>query len=350
MVNRVAGLVLIVVASLVAQAQAQPVWGCYQSPSGAVYLIGLPGLAPACRPGDTRFPVGSVSRVSSGSGLVGGPITTTGMLAVNTTVARRNAPNNFHGTQTIDGSVAASVSSTSGPTSLAFDRGGLSVRSSAIVGNAIVSLCSLPAVGGADCYGIYAVGNTLGGAFMSDSRGIVATAPQAGLFRGDVSVAGTLTKSAGGFRIDHPLDPANRFLTHSFVESPDMLNLYSGVATLDGDGAAWVDLPDWFEAINGDIRYQLTPIGGPSPDLHIAAEVSKNRFRMAGGRPGAKVSWQLSGIRRDAYAQAHRIRVEEAKTPEERGFYLNPELHGQSGAKQILTRQIRQPSAAGSGK
>jgi hypothetical protein len=44
------------------------------------------------------------------------------------------------------------------------------------------------------------------------------------------------------FRIDHPLDPANKYLNHSAVESPDMKNIYDGVVTLDADGEAVVEL------------------------------------------------------------------------------------------------------------
>ena len=86
----------------------------------------------------------------------------------------------------------------------------------------------------------------------------------AGLFDGDVNVTGTLSKGAGAFRIDHPLDPENKYLSHSFVESPDMKNIYDGVAIFDGAGEAIVTLPDWFEALNEDFRYQLTPMGAGS--------------------------------------------------------------------------------------
>ncbi|MFZ1238418.1 MAG: hypothetical protein WAV66_03650, partial [Anaerolineae bacterium] len=146
----------------------------------------------------------------------------------------------------------------------------------------------------------------------------------AGYFSGRVHVSGTLSKSAGSFRIDHPLDPANQYLSHSFVESPDMMNIYNGNATLDGDGEAWVELPAWFEALNRDFRYQLTPIGGPGPNLYIAQEVKNNRFQIAGGSTGLRVSWQVTGIRQDAYANAHRIPVEEEKPTDERGLYLHP--------------------------
>jgi hypothetical protein len=156
----------------------------------------------------------------------------------------------------------------------------------------------------------------------------------AGYFHGRVHVAGTLSKSAGSFKIDHPLDPENKFLYHSFVESPDMKNIYDGIAVLDSSGEAWVELPEWFEAVNKDFRYQLTCIGGFA-QVYIADEVSENRFKIAGGRSGLKVSWQVTGIRKDAYAEAHRIPVEEAKKPSEQGFYIHPDLFGHDEEKNI---------------
>ena len=145
---------------------------------------------------------------------------------------------------------------------------------------------------------------------------------------GNLHVTGTLSKGAGSFKIDHPLDPANKYLYHSFVESPDMMNVYNGNAALDAKGEAWVEMPKWFEALNRDCRYQLTPIGGPGPNLYVAEEVKGNRFKIAGGTPGLKVSWQLTGIRQDPYANAHRIRVEVDKAPAERGYFLHPKPYG----------------------
>ncbi len=152
---------------------------------------------------------------------------------------------------------------------------------------------------------------------------------------GDLSVGGTVFKGGGSFRIDHPLDPAHKYLSHSFVESPDMMNIYNGNARLDSNGEAWVELPEWLEALNRDFRYQLTALGAPGPSLHIAAEVSGNRFKIAGGRPGGRVSWQVTGIRQDAYAQAHRIKVEQEKAEGQRGYYLHPELFGQPAERGI---------------
>jgi hypothetical protein len=143
--------------------------------------------------------------------------------------------------------------------------------------------------------------------------------------QGNWQVNGTLTKTAGSFKIDHPLDPENKYLYHSFVESPDMMNIYNGNVTLDARGRAWVTLPDWFEALNQDFRYQLTSLGRFAP-VYIAREINGNRFLIAGGRPHGKVSWQVTGIRHDAYANAHRIPVEEAKPATERGTYLYPDL------------------------
>ena len=171
----------------------------------------------------------------------------------------------------------------------------------------------------------------------------------AGYFNGPVHVTGDLSKGGGGFKIDHPLDPANKYLNHSFVESPDRKNLYDGVVVLDGDGAAWVELPEWFEAVNKDFRYQLTPIGAPAPDLYIAQEIERNRFRIAGGEPGLKISWQVAGIRQDRYADAHPMQVEQEKPPEEQGTYLHPAEHGKPQTLGLDYQRNRPPEQFESG-
>jgi hypothetical protein len=150
----------------------------------------------------------------------------------------------------------------------------------------------------------------------------------AGFFSGQAYVSGMLWKAGGGFKIDHPLDPADQYLNHSFVESPDMMNIYNGTILLDAKGEAWVALPDWFEALNQNFHYQLTPIGAPGPNLYIAQEIQDNHFQIAGGAPGTQVSWQVTGIRNDPWAEAHRIPVEQAKPLEEQGTYLHPVEQG----------------------
>jgi hypothetical protein len=179
--------------------------------------------------------------------------------------------------------------------------------------------------------GVVATGGTAG-SFGAAGDGIDAypgnNSALAGYFGGDVTVSGNLSKTGGSFKIDHPLDPANKYLYHSFVESPDMKNIYDGVVVLDGSGEAAVELPEWFEALNRDFRYQLTAVGAPGPNLYIAQEIENNSFRIAGGQPGSKVSWQVTGIRQDAWANAHRIPVEVDKPERERGYYIHPELYG----------------------
>ncbi len=161
------------------------------------------------------------------------------------------------------------------------------------------------------------------------------TSGYAGYFNGSVYITGTLIKGAGSFKIDDPLDPGNKYLSHSFVESPDMMNIYNGIAVLDAKGEAWVQMPKWFEALNRDFRYQLTGISSFAP-VYIGQEMVGNRFKIAGGKPGMKISWQVSGIRHDAYANAHRIGVEENKPVAERGHYLHPELYGQGVEKGVM--------------
>jgi hypothetical protein len=48
-----------------------------------------------------------------------------------------------------------------------------------------------------------------------------------------------------------------------------------------------------------------------------------------------KISWQVIGIRQDAWANAHRIPVEVEKSERERGYYIRPELYGAPGEKSI---------------
>lgn len=162
-----------------------------------------------------------------------------------------------------------------------------------------------------------------------------ATNGLAGHFDGNVEVTGVLSKAGGSFKIDHPLDPENKYLSHSFVESPDMKNIYDGVVSLDTNGEAVVVMPEWFGALNRDFRYLLTALGAPMPGLHIAEETADNRFKISGGMAGMKVSWQVTGIRQDAWANKNRIPVEEHKSEKERGHYLHPEVFGQAEERGI---------------
>jgi hypothetical protein len=178
-----------------------------------------------------------------------------------------------------------------------------------------------------------------------NARGVwgLSTSGRAGVFSGKVFVSGQINKAALAFQIDHPLDPENKYLLHSGVESPDMKNVYDGIAQLDEDGSAWIEMPGWFGEFNGDCRYQLIAIGGSAPDLHVAEEISENRFRIGGGTAGMKVSWQVTGIRKDAWPERNRIVVEEDKPEEARGTYLHPEAFDsrKRGARTTLGRKLR---------
>jgi hypothetical protein len=148
-------------------------------------------------------------------------------------------------------------------------------------------------------------------------------------FMGSVYVDASLyVNGTKNFRIDHPLDPTNKYLNHAAIESSEVLNQYSGNVVLDGKGEGRVEFPVWFAAINEDFRYQLTAIGAPGPNLYVSEEINDNSFTIAGGKPGMKVSWQVTARRNDAYMKAHPYVVEKDKPEGERGYYTDPELYG----------------------
>jgi hypothetical protein len=165
-----------------------------------------------------------------------------------------------------------------------------------------------------------------------------ATNGLAGKFHGDVEITGNLSKGSGSFKIDHPLDPEYKYLSHSFVESPDMMNIYNGTVTTDAHGNAVVELPGYFGALNRDFRYQLTVIGKFAQAI-VAEKIKDNRFRIKTDSPNVEVSWQVTGVRQDAYANQHRIPVEQDKPEQERGLYLYPEAFGKTQEKSVLSAQ-----------
>src|SRR5919112_1668855 len=118
-------------------------------------------------------------------------------------------------------------------------------------------------------YGVTGGSSNSAGLYGQSMKGYAA------ILDGKVKITGNLEKAGGSFKIDHPLDPANKYLHHSFVESPDMKNVYDGVVVLDRKGKAEIELPDWFGILNKDFRYQLTAIGAPGPNLYIAEEISE---------------------------------------------------------------------------
>jgi hypothetical protein len=185
--------------------------------------------------------------------------------------------------------------------------------------------------------GVFGVGNGVNsnGVIARASNGPLAfalwagsTSGFAGVFDGKVRVNGQLTKAGGGFEIDHPLDPENKYLRHSFVESPDAMNVYSGNTTTDEDGNATVALPEYFQELNEDFRYQLTVIGELANAV-VAETIRENQFTIKTDRANVEVSWQVTGVRKDAFASMYRMEVEQEKPDDERGTYLHPEAFGQ---------------------
>ncbi len=159
--------------------------------------------------------------------------------------------------------------------------------------------------------------------------GVMSPSGWAGYFDGDLGVTG-----AKLFQIDHPLDPADRFLNHFCAEGPEPFLMYRGRVVLDQKGEATVELPEYFDALNTDVEYQLTCIGGYAP-VYVTQEEVGNRFAIAGGTPGLTVSWLVTGVRNDPYTREHVIPVEPMKHPEQRGKYLHPEAYGKPASAAI---------------
>ena len=137
-----------------------------------------------------------------------------------------------------------------------------------------------------------------------------------------VDVQGALSKGSGSFLIDHPQDPKNKFLSHSFVESPEMRNMYYGQAETGSNKKAAIQLPDWWQALNGENKseynYQFTPIG-EFCDFYVSSEIEGNKFEVTSDKANCRFSWMVSGIRHDAFAETHRVVVVENKTGDEIG-------------------------------
>jgi hypothetical protein len=282
-------------------------------------IIGSPNL---------NDPASPLSKLNIGGGIIGGRFEATGVgIIVNTT-------NSVIGTGT-NGIVVSAGGGTSNQTGVSInvsngsnssDNIGVSARASGSAENV---------------YGGYFVGagSTFGG-FAENAIGIYAQATggtssnKAGIFQGNVQIIGNLSKSGGSFIVDHPSDPENKYLVHSFVESPDMLNIYNGNIITSETGMAIVKLPDYFESENIDFKYQLTCIGKFSNAI-ILKEIEANQFTIQTSEPHTKVSWQVTGIRNDKWAKHNRIIPEVEKDNKEKGYYLHPEYFGQPESKGI---------------
>jgi hypothetical protein len=171
--------------------------------------------------------------------------------------------------------------------------------------------------------GVYGSATTGTGVYGSSSTGY------AGWFDGNVNVTGSCCAMGAAYtRIDHPLEPEDKYLDQALVQSPDMLTTINGNATTDGKGEAVVSLPAWFQAANSDFRYQLTVVGQFAQAI-VSEKVKNNRFSIKTDKGNVEVSWQVTGVRSDPYARAQVIEVESAKAADERGKYRYPTEWGQ---------------------
>jgi hypothetical protein len=237
-------------------------------------------------------------------------------------------------------------------------------EATATTGNTYGGLFQNPSSSGAGVYG-YAqatTGTNFGVVGRSESpsgRGVVGVAEAS--TGTNYGVLGRTNSSANGwgvyaggrlgasgtksFQIDHPLRPETHFLNHFCIEAPEPYNLYRGTVTLDANGEAWVQLPDYFEAINRDASYHLTPIGAAMPNLHVAVEIQGNRFKIAGGAPFKKVSWEVKAVRNDPWVQQYGYQTEQEKPKEYQGLYLHPELYGQPKERGIFYTPAQEPAS-----
>jgi hypothetical protein len=105
---------------------------------------------------------------------------------------------------------------------------------------------------------------------------------------------------------------------------------YNGNITSDANGNAIVELPTYFEAENKDFKYQLTVIDNSADFVMVKVtnEVNNNTFSIKTSKPNVKVSWQVTGVRQDAWANANRVVAEVDKNDRQKGKYLNPEVFG----------------------
>lgn len=160
------------------------------------------------------------------------------------------------------------------------------------------------------------------------------------------------------FCIDHPDDPENRYLLHYSTESPEVINFYSGNATLDPNGETRIELPSYFARINRDPRYTLTPLGAAMPALHVKEEIDPAAllaaaplsagepapvcsFVISGGAPGGRVSWRVEALRHDAWVRRNDAPPEREKSPAERGRIQPGIANGLPAADSVAQQAAR---------
>lgn len=174
-----------------------------------------------------------------------------------------------------------------------------------------------------------------------DGMGVQAHAPGQPSAYAVFAFGNTGANGTKSFVIDHPLDPANKTLRHFSSEGEQPLNVYSGNVRTDAKGFATVSLPDYFESINRDIRYQLTVVDD-SDDfvlVKVSRPVQDNKFTVRSSKPGVLVSWRVEGVRNDAWVRRVGAASVIDKPEHQRGRYYDPASYGLSPEHGISYRQ-----------
>ena len=186
-----------------------------------------------------------------------------------------------------------------------------------------------------DAYGVYA----LNWDDTSGATGLFATTlatddNYAGYFNGNVEVVGTVTGAGPAAVMDNPKDPTGSYLYQSAIVGGERVTFYNGNVKVGKGKEATVKLPSYFEDINGDPRYQLTVVGKQA-QAWIKSGVKGNSFVIATDTEDVDVSWQVSGVRIDAWATAKPFKQTAPKTGKAKGKYLHPEAHGKQASAGI---------------
>jgi hypothetical protein len=150
------------------------------------------------------------------------------------------------------------------------------VRGRTFTGDGVFGSCTNQP-GGPKTTGNAIHGQVPRGATAKDAQ----TGPFAGKFEGDVTITGRL------------------FVGNTQITTA-LISVAAGVAKLDQKGESVVELPKGASRLHKNFHYQLTAMGVPAPDLHVAAPVRGDQFKIAGGAPNAKVSWHISGEPKEA--------------------------------------------------
>lgn len=302
--------------------------GTNSSPTGGIGILGESSATT-----DGGYGVYGIHRGTSGSGVIGVALNSAGF--TRGVYGASNAPNG----NGILGLVNSLTGSPVGVYGITFAQDGIAVRgdndNSSVGGRGVFGRSAGPSGRGVFGQAGSTFGTNYGVAGQSNSSsgwGVYSF--------GNSGASGTKS-----FRIDHPDDPSNKYLLHYSAESPEVLNIYSGSVTFDENGEAVVRLPNYFTKINKDPRYLLTAVGAPMPMLHVAEEISSEAleagaaaqpgqatpaatFKIAGGMPGAKASWEVKAVRNDQWTRENANPVETLKQDAERGKYQHPEIFG----------------------